>query len=328
MRRISKLAAASVLALALAFGMLSTATAQDFPSETVTMVVPFPAGGGTDTLARVIQPALEEEWGQTVVIENISGASGLVGTRAFIRDPSDGHRILMASTGAILSLAREGDGMVDGEFHVEEVLQPITQVAQPPYIATVHPSLDVESIEELIAYAEENPGEVTFGSSGVGAASHLTGVLFQDLAGVELTHVPYDGMGEAGPALLGGEVDLLFAPAPVVQPYFEDGGLRPLALTTGQPSELFPDLPNVGDTLDGFAIAGWFGLFGHPDTPADRIETLSEGVREAMQQEGVIESMADQGAEPVPMTPEEYQEFVNEDVAMWLELQEIADQEQ
>ena len=317
--------AAVAASVTIALGAAPGASAQDFPSESITMVVPFNAGGGTDTLARIIQPALEETWGQTVVIENQPGASGLVGTLAFLREPSDGHRILMASTGAILSLAREGQGLVDDEFHVEEVLQPISQVSQPPYIATVHPSLEVSSVQELIDYAKQNPGEVTFGSSGVGAASHLTGVLFQEMADVEFTHVPYTGMGEAGPALLGGEIDLLFAPAPVVQGYFDDGSLVPLAVTTGQPSSLFPDLPTVSETLDGFSIAGWFGLFGHPETPPERIQTLSEGVQSVLNQEDVAEQMAQQGGEPMPMTPEEYQEFVNTDVSTWRELQAIVD---
>ncbi|MEQ9812292.1 MAG: tripartite tricarboxylate transporter substrate binding protein [Azospirillaceae bacterium] len=328
MSHLSKHAITAIIGTTAALGLAAPSVAQDFPNDTVTMIVPFNAGGGTDTLARIIQAELESIWGQTVVIENIPGASGLVGTLAFINGSGEeGHRILMASTGAILSLAREGMGMMDDSFHVEEVLQPITQISQPPYIVTVHPSLDVESVQELVDYAAENPGEVTFGSSGVGSASHLTGVLFQDLAGVELTHVPYTGMGEAGPALLGGEVALLFAPAPVVEGYFADGSLRPLAVTTGQATELFPDLPTVSETLEGFAIAGWFGLYGHPDTPAERIETLSAGAREAMAAEAVIEAMANSGGEPVPMTPAEYQDFVNTDVAQWRELQEIADQQ-
>ena len=305
---------------------LATPTlAQDFPSETITIVVPFNAGGGTDTLARIIQPGLEASWGQTVVIENRPGASGLVGALAFLRDGSDGHEILMASTGSILSLAREGEGMRDGSFHIEDVLKPISQVAQPPYIVTVHPDMGVSTLAELIEYAAANPGEVTFGSSGVGAASHLTGVLFQELAGVEMNHVPYNGMGEAGPALLGGEIDLLFAPAPVVQASFDDGSLIPLAVTTGEPSSLFPDLPTVSEELEGFSIAGWFGLFGHPNASDERIDVLSTTVRDVLGREDVAERMAGRGGEPRPMTPAEYQAFVNTDVETWQELQAIVD---
>lgn len=299
--------------------------AENFPEEPVTMIVPFPPGGGTDTLARIVQDQLQEVWGQPVVIENIQGASGAVGTLAFTREDPDGYTLLVASTGAILSLAREGVGVEDGEFRVQDVLTPITQFAQPPYIATVHPSVEAESIEELIALAEEET--ITFGSSGVGSASHLTGVLFQQQTGVEMTHVPYTGMGEAGPGLLGGEVDLLFAPAPVVQAHFEDDGLRPLAVTTAEPSGLFPDLPTVGETVPDFGIAGWFGLFAHDETPDGVVQKINADVREAMEHPDVIEAMADQGAEPVPMTPEEYLDFVNSDIAMWMELHEIAEQE-
>lgn len=315
----------SALVAAMAFSASTTASAtDDFPDGPVTMIVPFPPGGGTDTLARIIQSQLEETWGQPVVIENISGASGAVGTLAFTREDPDGYTILMASTGAILTLAREGIGMEDGGFNVENILSPITQVAHPPYIATVHPDVDVNSIEELIELAESET--VTYGSSGVGSASHLTGILFQDLTGVSLTHVPYSGMGEAGPGLLGGEVQLLFAPAPVVEPHFEDGGLRPLAVTTAQQSGLFPDLPTISDTVEGFGIAGWFGLYGHEDTPPELIEKINADVLEAMSHESVIERMADQGAEPAPMSPEEYRDFVNEDIAMWLELHGLAEE--
>lgn len=322
-----KQSALAILIAAGVTGFLGAAAAQDYPSESVTMVVPFSAGGGTDTLARIVQTQLEDIWGVAVIVENRPGASGLVGSLGYLDASADDYRILMASTGAVLSLAREGRGMVDGEFRVGEILQPISQIAQPPYIATVHPDLGVESIEELIDYAKENPGDVTFGSSGVGSASHLTGVLFQDLAGVEFTHVPYNGMGEAGPALLGGEIDLLFAPAPVVEPYFADGSLTALALTTDQRSRLFPNLPSISDTLEGFSIAGWFGLFGHPGIDKEKIQALNEGVQQALNSVAVAQAMANQGAEPAPMTPAEYQEFVNNDIAMWLELYEMANQE-
>lgn len=322
MNKIVKLSAMAVSAILVVGSM---AQAQEFPSKTITMTVPFNAGGGTDTLARIVQSALEEAWGQTVVVENKPGASGLVGSLAYLRDSSDGHEILMASTGSILSLAREGQGMMDDTFHVEQVLKPISQISQPPYIATVHPDLGVTSLGELIEYAKANPGELNYGSSGVGSASHLTGVLFEEMADVQMNHVPYNGMGEAGPALLGGEINLLFAPAPVVQASFQDGSLIPLAVTTGEPTSLFPDLPTVSETLDGFSIAGWFGLFGHPDISDERIEALSATVREVLGTDEIKEKMAASGGEPRPMTPSEYQAFVNKDVETWRKLQAIVD---
>jgi len=318
----------SFIALALGiFGAcISGAQAAGFPSKTVTMIVPFNAGGGTDRLARIIQPHLEKVWGQTVVIENKPGASGLVGSLAFLSEPNnDGHKILFASTGAILSLAREGKGIDGGAFKVEKVLQPISQVSQPPYIATVHPSLDVKSISELITYAKKNPGQVTFGSSGVGSASHLTGVLFEQKAGVKMNHVPYSGMGKAGPALLSGEVNILFAPAPVVKAGFADGSLRGLALTTGSKSKLFPGLPTIDETLKGFSMAGWFGLFAHPATPADRVQILNRGVQEVLSLDSVAKDMAARGGEPAPMTTAQYTGFVNGDVSTWRNLQAIVD---
>jgi tripartite-type tricarboxylate transporter receptor subunit TctC len=302
--------------------LLAPAHAQGFPSRNVEMLVPFAPGGGTDVLARVIQRELENIWGVSVVITNQPGAAGLVGTLSFIRDGSDGHAILMASTGAILALASDTAG--DGDFDILSRLQPITQVAQPPYLVTVHPRLGVTSMAELLDYVLGNPGLVFYGSSGVGSASHLTGILFENLTGGRMTHVPYDGMGQAGPALLGGEIDLLFAPAPTVAPYLGDNSLIALAVTTAIPTSLFPDLPTVAETVPGFGIAGWFGLFGHANTDPERIEAISAAVRQAMANPAVIAAMANQGASPVPMTPAEYTAFVNADVALWKALEASA----
>jgi tripartite-type tricarboxylate transporter receptor subunit TctC len=305
-----------------ALSTLALATAQSFPSRNVNMMVPFNPGGGTDVLARIIQRELESIWGVSVVITNQAGAAGLVGTLSYLREQTDGHDILMASTGAILALASDTGG--DGVFDIRSRLQPITQVSQPPYLVTVHPRLGITTMEELLAYAINNPGLLFYGSSGIGSASHLTGVLFEQLTGASMTHVPYTGMGAAGPALLSGEIDLLFAPAPTVQAYFDDGSLIPLAVTTPAPTSLFPNLPTVAETVPGFGIAGWFGLFGHPSIPAERIAQLNEAVVRAMANPAVIAAMANQGSSPVPMTPDEYTEFVNRDVSMWQELEAVA----
>lgn len=304
-----------LLALLIPLTLLSSTQAQAFPNRNVDMLVPFAPGGGTDVLARVIQRELETIWGVNVIITNQPGAAGLVGTLSFIRNGNDGHGILMASTGAILALA--SDTGSDGAFDILSRLQPITQVSQPPYLVTVHPRLGVSTMAELVDYVMANPGLVFYGSSGVGSASHLTGILFENLTGGRMTHVPYDGMGQAGPALLGAEIDLLFAPAPTVSAYLDNGSLIALAVTTAIPTSLFPDLPTVAETVPGFGIAGWFGLFGHNNTPAERIEELSAAVRQALANPEVIAAMANQGASPVPLTPAEYTAFVNADVALW-----------
>ena len=302
------------------------ATAQDYPVKPVDVVIPFPPGGGTDTIGRIIFNAVDAAWSEPVVILNQPGASGLVGTLSSMREAPDGYTLILGSTGSILSLAREGMGMESGAFHIEEVLTPITQLSADPYIVAVHPSLGVESVEDLIALAKADPGAIPYGSSGVGSASHLTGVLFEQLAGVELRHVPYSGTGEAVPALLGGDIKLMFAPPSSVLPHAEDGALNALAVTSEDRSPLHPDLPTVAEAgVEGFSAIGWFGLFAPADLDADALEAVSVAVREAMADPAVIESLATQGAAPMPMLPEAYRDWVNTDIGMWLELVELAE---
>ena len=167
--------------------------AQGFPNGQVRIIVPFPPGGATDVLGRVLAAGLQTAWGQTVISEYRPGAAGVIGTRQVIAAPADGHTLLMASTGAILALA----GGQSGAFEVTRELAPVSLIAAPPYILVVNPNVPVRSAAELIAYAKANPGKLSFGSSGVGSASHLSGALFAQMTGSEMLHVPYRGTGPA-----------------------------------------------------------------------------------------------------------------------------------
>jgi tripartite-type tricarboxylate transporter receptor subunit TctC len=328
-RLILGLAALAAGAIGIAGALPGAALAQSYPSQPVTVVVPFPPGGGTDTVARIAFNKLDEMWDQPIVIRNQPGASGMVGTLAAMREDADGYTLIMASTGAILSLAREGIGMEDDGFRVESVLTPITQLSADPYVVAVHPSLEVDSIEELIAYAADNPDTIPFGSSGVGSASHLTGVLFEQMAGVDLRHVPYSGMGNAGPALLGGDIQVLFAPPSVVLPHVEDGTLRALAVTSLARSPLHPDIPTIHESgLEGFSAVGWFGLYAPEDMDEELRDTINAAVREALDDPAVVEALANQGAAPAGGPADEYRDWVNNDIAMWLELVAIAEAEE
>lgn len=300
--------------------------AQDYPTKPVDVVIPFPPGGGTDTIGRIVFNKVGEGWSEPVVIRNQPGASGLVGTIAAMREAPDGYTLIMGSTGSILSLASEGMGMESGEFRIEDVLTPVTQMSADPYVVAVHPSLGVESIEELVAMAAANPGSIPYGSSGVGSASHLTGVLFELLAGVKLRHVPYSGTGEAVPALLGGDIKLMFAPPSSVLPHAEEGALRALAVTSPERSPLHPELPTVAEGgVENFAAIGWFGLYAPKGLDPAVLETINADVRAAMADPAVIEALAAQGAAPAPMLPDEYRDWVNRDIEMWLHLMEVAE---
>lgn len=311
-----------VLALGL-FALAPPAQAQSFPSGTVRIIVPFPAGGATDVLGRVLSVHLQNLWGPPVVSEYRPGAAGLLGTRQVATSPPDGYTLLMASTGAILALA--GDRAGAGAFDITRELAPVSLIAAPPYILVANPSVPAKTAGELIAHARQNPGKVSFGSSGVGSASHLSGALFQQMAGIDMLHVPYRGTGPAVTDLLGGRIDVMLSPALTVTPHIAAGTLRVLGTTGAARSALFPDFPTVAESgLPGYSSVGWFGLFAPANTPREIVAKVSADTRTVLTLPDAKQRLAEQGAEPEPNTPEAFAAFVNADIAKWLDLAQKA----
>jgi tripartite-type tricarboxylate transporter receptor subunit TctC len=294
------------------------AAAQNWPSRTVTLVVPFAAGGGTDVLARIIAQNLNSKWGQPVVVENQPGASGAIGTRAAMKAPPDGYTLLMASTGALMAVSASAAN--DGPFDVNKYLTPIVIGAAPPYLLVASPTLPVKTTADLIRYAKGKPDGLTFGSSGVGAASHLSGLLFGSETGIKMLHVPYKGTGPAVTDLLGSRIDIMFAPGPVVQQFVQSGQLKALGVTDTQRSKFYPDVPTVADAVPGYESVGWFGLLAPPNTPPEIVRKLNEVIVAAMQTQEFRDHLATLGAEPKPQTPEEFGRYINADVAKWSKL--------
>jgi len=292
------------------------ALAADYPNHTIKIVVPFAAGGGTDVLARIIAQHLNSKWGQPVVVENQPGASGAIGARAVMKAAPDGYTLLMASTGALMAVSSGGDG----PFDVNAVLAPIAIGAAPPYLLVVNPKLPVNSTADLIRLAKEKPDGLTFGSSGVGAASHLSGLLFATETGTRLLHVPYKGTGPAVTDLLGGRIDLMFAPGPVVQQFVQSGQLRALGVTDTKRSKFYPDVPTVADSVPGYESVGWFGLLAPRGTPPEIIRQINEAIVAAMDTQEFRDHLATLGAEPKPQTPEQFGRYINADVAKWSKL--------
>jgi tripartite-type tricarboxylate transporter receptor subunit TctC len=306
-----------VLAGLLLAGAALPACAQTFPSALIRIIVPAAPGGGTDILARAMSTQLQTLWGQTVIVENRSGAAGLIGTKSVIASPGDGHTLLMAATSAIMSLATN----TPAPFEITRDLAPATLVSAPPYIVVVHPSIPAKNAAELIAYAKQNPGKLTYGSSGAGAASHLSGALFAQMAGIEMLHVPYRGMGAAVPDLLGGRIQLLFAPALTVTPHIVAGTLRVIGTTGAKRSALFPDFPTIAESgLPKYDSLGWFGLFAPGTTPPAVVAKISADVSTVLNSDDLKKRLAEQGAEPAPNSPEDFKMFVNSDITKWLEL--------
>ena len=295
-------------AVALAAALVSPAFAQKFPDKPVTIVVPFPPGGGTDALARIMQPSLNAMWGQPVIVENKPGAAGAIGGDYVAQQKADGYTLLMSSTAGIT------------EKNVAK-FAPITLVSASPYVVVVNPKVPAKNIAELVAYGKKNAGKLSYGSSGVGAASHLSAELFKSMSGVDMLHVPYKGTGQAVTDLLGGQIDVMFAPAETVMQHVKTGKLRALAVTSGQRFPVLPDLPTVAESgVPGYSAVGWFGLFAPAATPKDIVAKISADANKVLREPAVKEKMEAAGAEPSPNSPEEFGKFVRSEMDKWAKL--------
>ncbi len=298
-RRIALAAACAVAALLPA----ASNAADAYPSRPVTMVVPFPPGGGADILARVIGQRLSETWGQTVVVESKPGAAGVVGAGAVARSPADGYTLLMAAGGAVTP-----DNMKD--------LAPVTLVSAPPYLLAVSASMPVNSVKELIAFAKAKPGAANFASSGPGSASHLAAELFMSMSQAKMTHVPYKGIGQAVNDLVAGTVTVMFGPPPPLLAHVQSGKLRALAVTGSERSPLFKDLPTVAESgVPGYEAVGWYGVLAPAKTPREIVVRLADEISKALKFPAVQERLASVGATPVGNSPEQFGRFLEADVA-------------
>jgi tripartite-type tricarboxylate transporter receptor subunit TctC len=311
-----------IAAMALSIGVIALpASAAEYPDHAIRMIVPFAAGGGTDVLARIIAQNLNSKWDQPVVVENQPGASGAIGTRTVMKAPPDGYTLLMASTGALMAVSAAAG---DGPFDVDKYLTPIAIGAAPPYLLVASPTLPVTTTADLIRYARETtrekPEGLTFGSSGVGAASHLSGLLFASATGIKLLHIPYKGTGPAVSDLLGGRIDIMFAPGPVVQQFVTSGQLKALGVTDTQRSKFYPQVPTVADSVPGYESVGWFGLLAPPHTPPAIVSKINDVIVAAMQTQEFRDHLATLGAEPRLQSPEEFGRYINADVAKWSKL--------
>ncbi|MDB5946847.1 MAG: tripartite tricarboxylate transporter substrate binding protein, partial [Ramlibacter sp.] len=283
--------------------------AQAFPSRTVTIIVPFPPAGGADTLARILSNNLGTTWKQTVLVDNRPGASGHIGASYVARAPADGYTLMMSSTASL-------DKSNISQF------APIALVSASPYVVVVRPGLGVHNIRELVAKAKAEPGKLTFGSSGEGSASHLTVELFKQVAGVNMLHVPYKGTGQAVADLLGGTIDVMFAPAQTVMPHVRSGKVIALAVTSAKRAKAVPDLPTIAEAgVPGYSAVGWFGLLAPAATPKPVVAKLAADIGAALDNPEVVKTMLAAGAEPADGTPEEFGRFINDELAKWGELE-------
>jgi tripartite-type tricarboxylate transporter receptor subunit TctC len=290
------------------------AFAQGYPSRPVKMIVPYAAGGTTDVLARIMADKLTQGLGQTVVIEYKPGAGGTIGAEAAAKSLADGYTIVMGAPG---SHSTATSLYAKLPYDPVKDFAPIVHVANVPNSIVVHPSVPVKSVAELIAYAKAHPGELTYGSAGTGATTHLTGELFALLANVKLTHIPYKGSGQAMVDLLGGQIQMMFENLPGAATQIRSGKIRGLAVTSLRRSAAFPDLPAVSETLPGFEVVAWFALFAPAGTPPAIVSRLNGESNKALSLAEVREKIAAAGSDPIGGTADDLAKFLANDISKW-----------
>ena len=288
--------------------------AQQYPVRPIRLIVPFPPGGGTDTMARVVAPKLSEYLGQQVVPENRGGAGANIGAELAAKSPPDGYTVMLATItnaiGATLYTRLNYDLARD--------FAPITQLATTPHILVVHPSVPVKSVKEFTAFTRARPGELTYSSSGSGSSAHLAGELFSSLTGTKMVHVPYKGGGPSMIALVGGEVSLCFATMPSAVGYVRAGRLRGIAVTTEKRSPSMPDLPTIAETgIKGYEAGSWYGLSAPAGTSKDIIARLHAETVKVMALPDVKERLFNAGFEVVISNPEQFAAFTRSEIQKW-----------
>jgi tripartite-type tricarboxylate transporter receptor subunit TctC len=288
--------------------------AADYPARPIRMIVPATPGGGTDILARLFAQRFAEAYSQQVVVDNRGGGGGIIGTELVARASPDGHTLLMAFTSHAINpgLYRKLPYDTLNDFAA------IALAATVPNILVVHPGVPVRTVEELVAYVKARPGKVTFASSGTGSSSHLAGVLFARMAGLDMAHIPYKGGAPAQADVMGGQVTLTFANMQSAIPHVRGGRLRGIATSGARRSAAAPDVPTLDESgLKGYEANSWFGLFTAARVPAPIVTKLNAEVLRSLQVPEVKERMAAQGAEPIPMTAPEFGQFVRAEVTKW-----------
>lgn len=279
------------------------AFAQAYPARPVRIIVPYPPGGATDVMARIIAQKLNESWPQSALVENKPGASGTVGSEIVVKSAADGYTLLLQGTQHAINLSLYKQLPYD----TLRDFAPVAYIASAPFLLVVHPSVPANSVVELIAYIKARPGGLNYGSSGVGGGAHLSGEIFKTMAGVQLTHIPYKGAAPAMVDLLGGQVPMVFDPIPTSITQVRGGRIKALAITSAKRSALMPELPTVAESgLPGFDVAAWFGLYAPAATPKDIVTKLNADVNRVLQLPEVKEKFAGLGAESMPMGTDQF----------------------
>ncbi|WP_096697981.1 tripartite tricarboxylate transporter substrate binding protein [Polaromonas sp. AER18D-145] len=315
MSRISRRTFAALLT-ALAAVAAPAAIAQDaYPARPIRLVVPYPPGGFTDILGRLMAEKLQAGIGQPVVVDNKGGGGSTIGTGLVANAPADGYTLLLVAPDLAINESLMANRL---SYDARKAFAPVMQAAWSPMVLVSHPSLPVKTVAELIALAKAQPGKINFGSGGNGTGAHLALELFRSRAGIDIVHVPYKGNGPATTDLLGGQVSAMFLQYAVARPHIEAGKLRVLATPSGKRSAAMPDVPTIAESgLPGFDVQPWFGVVAPAGTPAPVVNRLHAEMAKVMQRPDVRQKLASLAAEPTATTPKEFATLIDSEITRW-----------
>ena len=305
---------AALLAAGLAAG--NALAADKYPTKPIRFIVPFPPGGGTDIVARVIAQRMTEALGEQVVVDNRGGAGGTIGAEIAARAAPDGYTLIMVSGSYAVNptVYKLSYDPVDG-------VTPVAQIATGPFVVVVHPSVPVKNIKELLALAKAKPGGLNFASTGTGGITHLTTELFKLMAHVNLTHIPYKGTGPAIIDLLGGQVQVLFGASAALVPHVRTGKLRALAVTGPERMGALPDLPTVNESgVPGYEVSLWYGVLGPKGLPKDIVTRWNSEIKRIVQTQEMKNRFASEGLTPAPGTPGDFAKVLKRDIEKWMKV--------
>ncbi|MBA2961052.1 MULTISPECIES: Bug family tripartite tricarboxylate transporter substrate binding protein [Ramlibacter] len=312
------------LAAAAAVASTQAGAADAYPSRPITIVVPFSAGGGVDTMARLLADKLRTTLGTSVVVDNKAGGSGMIGAMAVVKAQPDGYTLLMGSAGetAINPFVYKGRMQYDPARD----LAPITLVTRVPNVLVASPTLPVKTMEELVAYGRKNPGKLTYSSSGVGNPQHLNGELLEELAGMHMVHVPYKGASGQLIDVTTGQVDLTFVSYTAAKSFIQAGKVKALAVTSAKRTSFAPDLPAIAEykPLARYQLENWFGLWAPAATPADVQQKLNTAVTQALADPELVKKLREQGGEPAAMPIAQFRDFIKAESAQFARIVETA----
>ncbi len=308
----TKLAAAAIAAIGVLTAPL--ATAQAYPSKPVRLIVPFPPGGVTDIVGRLLAQKLGDALGQQVVVENRGGAAGAIGAAAAAKSAPDGYTLLMATATHAINATL----VPNPNFDLVKDLAPVSLAASVPLLLAVHPSVPAKDVKELVAWAAARPGQANFASGSTGSASHLAGEMLKSAAKIDMVHVPYKGGSLAIQDLVAGQVGLMFENMPSILPFVQSGRLRGIAVTSARRSATTPELPTMIESgYPGFEAGSWYGLFAPAGTPREIVARLNADMVKALRQPETRKLLSQQGAEPIGNSEAEFATFIQAEIAKW-----------